>query len=131
MTEQSTLERAFSTLRLQIAPHLPEPVSEYEFARAIGRGWRLDFAWPQSLVAVEIEGITHRTGRHQRVEGYSEDCLKYNTALMLGWRVLRFTGQMLEHDPFTCFEQLCELVMPAIENSPALYDHDLFEDDGK
>ena len=56
------------------------------------RRWRFDFAWPDKKVAVEIEGISYEGGRHQRVGGFLEDCLKYEAALMLGWKVYRIPG---------------------------------------
>lgn len=58
-------------------------VREYQFHGE--RGWRLDFAWPERLVALEVEGW----GRHQQREGYRKDCEKYSEAAILGWRVLR------------------------------------------
>lgn len=78
------------------------PVTEYEFATSIGRRWRFDFAFPDRLVAVEVEGgIWARDadgrpgGRHNRAAGFEEDCRKYNAAAVLGWTVLRFTDGML------------------------------------
>ena len=50
------------------------------------RRWRFDMAFPAVKLAIEIEG----RGRHQTVAGYAKDCEKYNAALILGWRVLRF-----------------------------------------
>jgi hypothetical protein len=35
---------------------LPEPEQEFSFAKAIGRNWRFDFAWPFYKIALEIEG---------------------------------------------------------------------------
>ncbi len=86
-----------------MAAKLPEPTREHTFCN--GRRWRFDFAWPGSMLAVEVEGVvfsnanTRRKphekpralGRHQRAAGYSKDCDKYNEAALLGWRVLRFT----------------------------------------
>jgi len=59
------------------------------------RRWRFDFAWPAIKVAVEIEGGTWAAGRHTRPAGYAGDCCKYNAAVLLGWRVLRYTTQMI------------------------------------
>jgi hypothetical protein len=60
------------------------PAREYKFHP--DRRWRFDFAWPDLKLAVEIEG----QGRHQTFIGFRRDCDKYNAALALGWRVLRF-----------------------------------------
>lgn len=108
MPEQSTLERTFLTRLIQLAPGLPEPTAEYQFAP--GRKWRFDFAWVDHKIAVEIEGMTSKIGRHQRRDGYAKDCEKYNAALVLGWRVLRFTGQMIDADPIKCMGQLVILI---------------------
>jgi len=50
------------------------------------RKWRLDFAFPSAKLGIEIDG----RGRHQTVNGVRRDCEKHNTALLLGWRILRF-----------------------------------------
>lgn len=72
-------------------------VREHQFA---GRKWRFDIAWPELMVAVELEG-GHWTGnsRHTRGSGFAADCEKYSTAAALGWRVLRFTGDDLKKRP--------------------------------
>ncbi len=90
---------------------LPEPVQEYRFAAAIvgeGKGikqrlkdaglqdWRFDFAFPGQRLAVEVEGGTWANGRHSRGSGYESDCRKYNAAILHGWRVYRFTSDMVK-----------------------------------
>lgn len=57
------------------------------------RAWRFDVALPRRKIAVEVEGLN---GRHQRTGGFRRDMEKYNTALALGWRVLRVTGRDVE-----------------------------------
>jgi len=56
------------------------------------RRWRFDFAWPEQKLAVEIEGGVWTNGRHTRGAGFIADSEKYNTAALLGWKVLRFHG---------------------------------------
>ena len=34
-------------------------------------------------------------GRHTRGKGYERDCEKYNEAVILGWRILRVTTDMV------------------------------------
>lgn len=75
------------------ASGLSPPVREYPFASP--RRWRADFAWPDCRLLVEIEGGTWSGGRHTRGAGYAKDAEKYNAAALLGWRVLRFTGEMV------------------------------------
>jgi len=62
-------------------------VSEFRFHKV--RRWRFDFAWPDELVALEIEGGVWSGGRHTNPKGFIADCEKYNTALCLGWAVIR------------------------------------------
>lgn len=105
MSELETLfARGFSLL----APEFPAPVREYPFAPP--RRWRFDFAWPEARAAVEIEGGVWTCGRHTRGSGYGEDCAKYNAAVLNGWRVLRFTGDMLHGDLGACIAQVVALL---------------------
>jgi len=73
---------------------LPAPQREYLFHKR--RKWRFDFAWPDLMIAVEVEGGVWSNGRHVRGEGYEKDCEKYNEAQMMGWMVLRFTPGMIK-----------------------------------
>lgn len=72
---------------------LPTPEREYVFAKSIGRKWRSDFAWPDHMLLVEVDGGTWSHGRHTRGAGYRKDCEKVNTATNLGFRTLRFTSE--------------------------------------
>lgn len=74
------------------------------------RRWRFDFADPALMIAVEIEGGTWVGGRHITGSGYAKDCEKYNTATALGWRVFRFTPQMLTKDLNSCVNTLLPLL---------------------
>ena len=66
---------------------------EYRFHPT--RKWRFDFAFPSEKLAIEIEGGMATYGAHQRPKGFAEDCEKYNAAVKLGWRVLRYTTRMV------------------------------------
>ena len=85
------------TLALHLrAAKVKAPGREVCFAKHMGRRWRFDFAWPGEKLAVEVEGGTWARGRHTRGDGFEKDCEKYNTAVLLGWRVLRFTAGQVE-----------------------------------
>lgn len=60
------------------------------------RLWRFDFAWPDEKLAIECEGAVWANGRHTRGSGYIKDLEKYNEATLQGWRVLRFTAEMID-----------------------------------
>jgi very-short-patch-repair endonuclease len=68
---------------------------EREFRFAEPRRWRFDFAFLGQKLAVEIEGGTWTGGRHSRGSGMAADMEKYNTAVKLGWRVLRYDTKMV------------------------------------
>lgn len=72
------------------ADGMPEPVREIRFAPP--RRWRFDLAWPERMLAVEVDGGVWSGGRHTRGAGFIADCEKLNTATLLGWRVLRLPG---------------------------------------
>jgi hypothetical protein len=59
------------------------------------RRWKFDYAWPERLVAVEIDGGVFSGGRHSRGYGYRADCEKINAAGLMGWRVFRFLPEQL------------------------------------
>lgn len=69
------------------------PTPEREFIFHPERKWRMDFAWPEAQVALEVEGGVWTQGRHTRPKGYTEDIVKRNTATLMGWSVLQATGE--------------------------------------
>lgn len=72
---------------------LPEPVAEYKFCST--RKWRLDWAWPEQKLALEIEGGIWTRGRHTRPRGFINDMEKYNQLAIIGWRLIRVTPQQI------------------------------------
>ena len=68
-------------------PDLPPCQKEWRFHPK--RRWRFDYAWPAKKVALEVEGGVWTGGRHTRGKGFLGDVEKYNSATVLGWRVLR------------------------------------------
>ena len=90
---------------LFLVTHLfPGAKTEYRFHPV--RRWKMDFAWPDRMVALEIEGGIYTQGRHTRGKGYENDCIKYSTAAVMGWCVIRSTYDMLaDGTAFTLLEQ--------------------------
>lgn len=82
------------------AARLPKPQTELRFHPT--RKWRLDLAWPDIFVGVEIHGGIWTEGRHTRGAGFQADREKMNEAALLEWLVLEVTdkhirsGQALE-----------------------------------
>jgi len=76
------------------AMNLPIPVPEYRFHPT--RRWRIDWAWPDWKLAVEIEGGLYSKGRHVSIKGFKRDIEKYNELALMGWRVLRFLPEQVK-----------------------------------
>lgn len=89
MTKESNLERLF---RIQLTANgVEDYVQEKQFHPT--RRWRLDFAWTNEKIAVEIQGGTWSKGRHVRGSGMKGDCEKYSEAAILGWRIIFATTE--------------------------------------
>ena len=78
-------------------------VSEHRFHPT--RRWRFDFAIPELMLAIEVEGITFygknkngsmKLGRHQTGKGIEGDLEKYDHAMRLGWNVYRCSQSMVK-----------------------------------
>ncbi len=69
------------------------PVREFRFHHI--RKWRFDFAFFPQKIAVEIEGGVWSGGAHTRGAHFESDAEKYNTATKMGWRVMRFSTDMV------------------------------------
>ena len=72
---------------------LPTPITQHKFHPT--RRFRFDLAWPDHMLAVEIDGGIWTGGRHTSGAGYRRDCIKGNEAIILGWRVLHVTPDMV------------------------------------
>jgi hypothetical protein len=90
--KRSDGERSLETQLRRL--NVPPFVVEHRFDS--GRKWRLDFAWPELLVAIEVEGGTWTEGRHTRGGGFEADCVKYSEAAIQGWLVIRVTTGMVD-----------------------------------
>ena len=72
---------------------IPLPTTEHKFHE--GRKWRMDYAWIDNKIALEVEGGVWTGGRHTRGQGFINDCEKYSEAAIAGWCVIRVTPQQL------------------------------------
>jgi very-short-patch-repair endonuclease len=89
---ESVLEAALAEL---CRDHdLPPP--EYQYAvRVAGGERRLDFAYPELRLAIEVDGFeTHATA-----EGFASDRVRSNELALAGWTVLHFTWHQVVHRP--------------------------------
>lgn len=88
------------------ADSVPKPTGEFEFDPV--RGWRLDWAWPDVCVGVEVDGgqWTAFGGRH----GHDADLEKTNALVEARWLVFHYSPQMLDKDPTSCVLQVARTV---------------------
>lgn len=108
----SKLEETFA---FQIrALGLPAPEREFRFHPK--RRWLFDFSWPELMLAVEVEGGTGINGRHVRPAGFREDCIKYASATLLGWRVIRGDSRMVTNGMLAAF---AEQAITGVDNGTA------------
>jgi len=104
--------QGFVTLLKMLWPDVPAYKMEYRFC--LEHAYRFDFCWVNAKLALEIDGGNRMVrwspkmkrnvavGRHTG----SADYVKLNTAIIYGWRVLRFTTEMLKEDPQGCVDVL-------------------------
>lgn len=119
-TKTAKAEKPSDAFDFQLRSYgLPAFVREHQFAKEkLGRRWALDFACMQYMLAVEIEGIVVQRvhiatlgangrvvktepqlivrGRHASVDGFNQDAIKYASAAMLGWTLIRFTPKQVK-----------------------------------
>ena len=82
---------------------------EYKFLKK--RKFKFDYAFPDDMLAIEIEGGIWTSGRHIRAVGFLKDMEKYNLAAANGWRLLRFSPQNM------LLGTNIDLVVQALNNS--------------
>ena len=73
---------------------LPEPVRQYRFDKV--RRFKLDFAWPDLKLGVEVNGGTWVKSGHTTGGGLDRDYQKNNLCQLGGWRMLIFNKRMIE-----------------------------------
>lgn len=96
MPAKSSPEDQFLALWNEMVPPGPgsEPIRQH---RALPpRKWKLDFAWPSFLVAVEIQGLI---GHHRTVKGMVDDLEKFRAHQVAGWIILPFTVVEITRSP--------------------------------
>lgn len=86
--ERAGLKAEVTLLDQIVASGLPAPYREFTFHPT--RDWRLDLAWPDRKLAVEIDGQVHRTK-----ERFARDMEKMNEAGIAGWMVIRVSPEQV------------------------------------
>ncbi len=89
MKKLKNMQDKYHLLTICRSSGLPVPVPEYKFCPT--RRWRLDYAWIDYKLALEVEGGIWITGRHNYPSGFLKDIEKYNTLTLMGWKLIRCT----------------------------------------
>jgi len=90
------MTQAQTFLLMLKARKMPTPTPEYQFHPT--RKFRLDYAWVDAKVGLEVDGGIWTGGAHGRGTGITRDQEKTNLAAGLGWRILRCTPSKLMAD---------------------------------
>lgn len=80
-------------LRLIISAGLPHPVLQHRVRLRSGRAYRIDLAYPDLKIAVELDGWRYH---HTRV-AFEDDRSRANELAAEGWVVIRFTASTPDH----------------------------------
>jgi hypothetical protein len=97
---ESTLEQRVE--RLLIESGLPAPVRQIDVADDQGFVMRLDFGFPEQLVALEIDSTTYHLNR----QAFEADRRKRNRLRLLGWLLLEITADMVRDQPVLTVSQV-------------------------
>lgn len=88
------------------------PVVEH---RQLDGRYRLDFAWPRLMLAVEVKGFAW----HRRPDDLDHDDERVTDLTLAGWTVIPFTWQQVLHQP----EVFCNKVLAAYRQAEARAHH--------
>jgi very-short-patch-repair endonuclease len=89
---ESVLETRFRQLLRRAG--IPMPTPQFEI-RSNGRTARVDFAYPDIGLAIELDGAAYHSSRRAQ----ARDRNRENQLVALGWRILRFTWEDLHDRP--------------------------------
>ncbi|MGQ0847578.1 MAG: type IV toxin-antitoxin system AbiEi family antitoxin domain-containing protein [Actinomycetota bacterium] len=106
---ESALE--LMTLRLFREWGFPEPVLQLALPWRSPRKGRVDLAFPQFRLIIEVDGRAW----HATLDAFDSDRMRDNHAQLAGWRVIRITYRMLKDQP----EMVRNLIKQALETPAA------------
>jgi very-short-patch-repair endonuclease len=96
-------------MRLIRKHRLPAPVPQYEISLR-GRKMRFDFAYPDSKLAIEVDGYSF----HSTTADWRSDRARQNLAVADGWNVLRYGWHDLDEKENEIASTLRDLLLPRL-----------------
>ncbi len=84
-------------LRLLVSRGLPPPVQQHR-VRVQGRRMRIDLAYPDVRLAIELDGWDH----HRSRTAFDDDRARANLLVSDGWSLVRFTSRSSDDEIVDC-----------------------------
>lgn len=81
---------------MMIDQSVPTPALQLEIVDLDGVTWRVDFAWPDRLLAVEYDGFDF----HSSPDALERDRRKRNALNRVNWRVMSIVADDVRRRPF-------------------------------
>lgn len=104
---RSVLERRY----MDAAAATQLPVAALQFPVTAGaKRYLIDFAYPEHMLAVELDGWRFHGGR----AAWEADIERSNALVAAGWRVLRGTWRSIQDDPSTLLRRVGLLLNPSL-----------------
>lgn len=88
---------------------IPRPSLQLRIVRPDGSNAYPDFAWPDRMKIVEVDGLS----AHWTEEQLQADLIRQNELMLLGWEVRRFSARQVRRDPQGVLEQIARFVNDA------------------
>ena len=93
-------------LDLLIDAWLPLPVCQYVVRLPDGNECRIDFAYPDVMLAIEIDGPHHRLPEYRERDARRDGRLR-----ALGWTIERFDGEAVAYHPESVLRAIRRLLV--------------------
>ncbi len=85
---------------------IPRPVQQLRIKRPSGRNAYPDFAWPDLMKIIEVDGFE----AHGTPEQLQEDLQRQNDLMDLGWSIRRFTATEVRDDPERVRDEIARFI---------------------
>lgn|GEM_PF-2457379 len=100
--EESPIERLFDQTWRSRVPHI-QLIPQY---KVFGGRYHLDFAYPPTKIAIELDGYDYHNSRDQ----FTHDRRRGRDLDRAGWRVLHFSGREINQDVVQCVDEVRRVI---------------------
>ena len=85
---------------------IAQPILQLRIVRPDGVEAYPDFAWPDQMKLVEVDGL----GAHWTQDQLQADLVRQNQLMQLGWQIRRFSARQVRRDPRGVLEQIVSFI---------------------